>query len=94
MNNTIMDSNMVTEFSMPINDYKKNILNDEAIEFATILQKTFNPRRLEILKARKKRQSEVDSGIMPNFSLKTKILLKRLELIFSSPYPITNHEKC
>ena len=72
MNNTIMDSNMVTEFSMPINDYKKNILNDEAIEFATILQKTFNPRRLEILKARKKRQSEVDSGIMPNFSLKTK----------------------
>ncbi len=56
MDNAIINSNMITEFSVPISQLEKNVLSDEAIEFATLLQKTFNSRRLDILQVRKKRQ--------------------------------------
>ena len=44
MDNAIINSNMITEFSVPISQLEKNVLSDEAIEFATLLQKTFNSR--------------------------------------------------
>ena len=76
MENAIMDSNMVTEFLVPISELDKNVLSNEAIEFATLLQKTFNPKRLEILQIREQRQAEINSGVMPNFLIETESIRK------------------
>ena len=37
---------------MPLNNLEKKILSDKAIKFATLLHKTFNPTRLELLESR------------------------------------------
>ena len=37
MENAIMDSNMVTEFLVPINELDKNVLSNEAIEFLSLI---------------------------------------------------------
>ncbi|HVL53878.1 MAG TPA: malate synthase A [Vitreimonas sp.] len=41
------------------------VLTDEALGFVADLHRAFNPLRLELLDARRSRQAELDSGIMP-----------------------------
>jgi malate synthase len=41
------------------------VLTDEALGFVADLHRAFNPRRLELLAARRTRQQELDSGLMP-----------------------------
>ena len=43
------------------------VLTTEALAFIAHLQRQFGPRRLELLAARKHRQSELDRGVMPDF---------------------------
>ena len=43
------------------------ILTDEALAFVADLHRRFNPRRQELLAARKERQSRIDAGEMPDF---------------------------
>ena len=58
-------------FINPLNNFEKEILSDEAIAFATLLHQTFNPTRLELLKKRQLRQSEIDAGNVPDFLTET-----------------------
>jgi len=50
----------------------KEILTPDAIQFISKLHELFNPRRIELLNKREKRQQEIDSGIMPNFLEETR----------------------
>lgn len=45
----------------------KSILNDEALEFLSILHQKFNSQRLKLIYDRKLRQAEIDKGVMPCF---------------------------
>ena len=65
------DATMNTNIIIPLNNLEKEILSDKAIKFATLLHETFNPTRLELLESRKIRQSEIDSGNMPDFLTET-----------------------
>ena len=47
------------------------VLTTEALEFVAGLQRQFGARRLELLAARKKRQSVLDRGVMPDFLAET-----------------------
>jgi malate synthase len=51
----------------PLQAAYRQILPPEALAFFTKLQQTFNPMRLELLKARKARQEELDNGALPTF---------------------------
>jgi len=56
----------------PVTPQQAKILSPEALEFFGRLQREFNPRRLELLGARKTRQSELDKGKFPDFLAETK----------------------
>ena len=43
------------------------IITPQAMRLVTELQQRFNPRRLELLAARRKRQAAIDAGAMPDF---------------------------
>ena len=43
------------------------ILTEEAVRFVTRLARTFEPRRQQLLEARRERQREIDGGKMPDF---------------------------
>lgn len=45
----------------------EEILSPEALAFVASLQRKFNGRRLELLKLREARQTEIDKGKLPNF---------------------------
>ena len=47
------------------------VLTDEALEFVADLHRAFDPRRLELLAARRDRQAELDGGKMPTFPPET-----------------------
>jgi len=47
------------------------VLTDEALEFVADLHRAFDPRRLELLAARRDRQAELDGGRMPTFPPET-----------------------
>ncbi|MGH2512484.1 MAG: malate synthase A, partial [Candidatus Limnocylindrales bacterium] len=47
------------------------ILSPDALAFIAGLQREFGPRRLELLAARKHRQSQLDRGILPDFLAET-----------------------
>lgn len=51
----------------PTEGRNREILSREALEFFAALQREFNPRRLELLEARKTRQTEIDGGKLPDF---------------------------
>jgi len=55
----------------PVTDEHLQILTPEALQFFATLQREFNPRRLELLDARKQRQVELDAGQMPDFPAET-----------------------
>jgi malate synthase len=47
------------------------VLSGEALEFVATLQRRFNPRRLELLEARRQRQTRLDAGENPDFLKET-----------------------
>src|SRR2546427_9262845 len=51
----------------PIADPHTSILAPEALEFLATLHREFNPRRLDLLAQRKRRQQALDRGEMPRF---------------------------
>src|SRR4051794_5596674 len=51
---------------------QSTILSPEALDFFVAVQREFNPRRLELLEARKLRQQAIDRGEMPTFLPETK----------------------
>lgn len=56
----------------PITQEYKEILTPEALDFVAFLARRFSTRRDEILNLRKKRQAELDKGVLPNFLEETK----------------------
>ena len=50
-----------------VNERQTLILSDEALEFVTALQKTFNNQRLLLLDKRKERYLDFSKGVKPNF---------------------------
>ena len=60
------------EFLAPITDSYAEILTPEAVAFVVDLQRTFNQRRKDLLKARHERQKRIDAGERPNFLAETK----------------------
>jgi len=51
----------------PVSAEHAEILTPEALAFFSKLHREFNPRRLELLEARKARQAAIDNGEMPDF---------------------------
>ncbi|TPX35631.1 malate synthase [Synchytrium endobioticum] len=56
----------------PVKASQTEILTLPAQEFIAILQRAFNPRRKELLNRRKQRESQIDSGHLPDFLPETK----------------------
>ena len=50
------------------------ILSPEALNFLTKLHRTFNPRRLELLKKRQTIQQQINKGVNPGFLTETSAL--------------------
>jgi len=48
------------------------ILSDEALGFVAALHKEFNPRRVELLRAREERKARLDAGELPGFLPETR----------------------
>ena len=51
----------------PATDLQESILTREAVDLIAGLARTFEPRRRELLEARRARQRELDAGVMPDF---------------------------
>jgi len=62
-----MDIALDIEIFGTTNEAQEEILTPEALGFASLLHRKFNPKRLELLNHRKFRQAEIDSGTMPYF---------------------------
>ncbi|MDB6064134.1 MAG: malate synthase [Pedosphaera sp.] len=60
--------------SGPITDAQSEILSPNALEFLRDLQREFNPRRLELLRQRERRQKAIDEGEMPGFLPETEFI--------------------
>jgi len=55
----------------PVSDAHSAILSKEALAFYATLHRAFNSHRLELLEARKARQTAIDNGAMPDFDPST-----------------------
>jgi malate synthase len=51
--------------------HSSEVLTPEALEFVADLHRSFNPRRLELLRARTERQARFDAGELPDFLAET-----------------------
>jgi len=60
------------EILAPVAPAHKSIVTRDALEFFGALQRAFNPRRLELLEARKQRQAAIDAGHLPDFPAETR----------------------
>src|SRR5882762_9809829 len=56
----------------PVGEHHAEILSPEALEFYATLHREFNPRRVELLRERSRRQEAIDRGQMPDFLSETK----------------------
>src|ERR1700760_4908696 len=56
----------------PLNDKTKKILSKDAAVFLTLLHRTFNSTRKQLLQRRVTRQAELDRGVLPDFLPETK----------------------
>src|SRR5438046_2280261 len=56
----------------PVSGQQKEILSPEALRFYAALHREFNPRRLELLRERERRQAAIDRGELPRFLPETK----------------------
>jgi len=68
-------------------EVQDKILTGEAVWFLTVLHKTFNDRRKELLQKRVIRQIEVDAGKLPNFLPETKFVRDDLNWRAAKPAP-------
>merc|ERR1711939_766653 len=55
----------------PVEGDHKRILTSEALQFLAVLHRTFNGKRLDLLRRRQLRQQEFDAGALPNFGSAT-----------------------
>jgi malate synthase len=55
------------QITAPLTDAQQSILSEPAIGFLRTLAREFEPRRRELLAARRLRQQEIDAGAMPDF---------------------------
>ncbi|MGO9254779.1 MAG: malate synthase A [Bryobacteraceae bacterium] len=55
------------QITAPLTDAQQSILSEEAIRFLRNLAREFEPRRRQLLAARRLRQEEIDGGVMPDF---------------------------
>ncbi|SVC59534.1 uncharacterized protein METZ01_LOCUS312388, partial [marine metagenome] len=62
-----VDIELDTEILGAVNKAQEEILAPEALEFASLLHRKFNQKRVDLLNHRKLRQAEIDSGTMPDF---------------------------
>src|SRR6185503_19058467 len=60
------------ELLAPVAGRQKEIITPEAMEFFATLHREFNPRRLELLHERKRRQQAIDRGELPAFLPETR----------------------
>ncbi|MGB7265725.1 MAG: malate synthase A, partial [Terracidiphilus sp.] len=60
------------EILAPVNESHAAILTPEAVAFIVNLQRTFNARRKELLRARHERQKKLDAGEKPDFLVDSK----------------------
>jgi malate synthase len=60
-----------TQINAPLTDAQQAILSEEAIRFLSRLAHAFEPRRRQLLAARRLRQQEIDAGAMPEFLAST-----------------------
>lgn len=67
----LIDTAPSIEFSKQVNQYYKDILTPEALDFLAVLHDRFNDRRLELLEKRKEQQAYFDQGKFPQFPLET-----------------------
>lgn len=64
------------EITGPMKDRYDEILTTEALEFLADLHRRFEPRRQELLAARKRRQEEISAGANLDFLPETKASAK------------------
>ncbi len=69
---TSLKAGKEVEILRPIASEHEHILTPETLEFLKVLHREFNPRRLELLKARVERQRTLDAGALPDFLPETK----------------------
>ncbi len=60
------------EIDAPLSEEYKQILTPEALDFVAYLARKFSSRRDELLAQRKRRQTELDKGSLPDFPKETK----------------------
>src|SRR5215475_12059209 len=65
------------ELLAPISQTHAHILTPEAVGFIVDLQRTFQPRRKELLNARYERQRRLDAGERPDFPEETRGIRER-----------------
>merc|ERR1712230_136023 len=58
----------------PVEGDHKRILTSEVLQFLAVLHRTFNGKRLDLLRRRQLRQQEFDAGALPNFDPETKAI--------------------
>lgn len=71
----------------PIPKGGEHILSTEALEFLAVLHRTFNKRRLELLKNREKVQAELDQGKPLSFLPETREIRENLAWSCAPPGP-------
>ncbi len=59
------------ELHGPVVPERDRILTEEALAFVGDLQRRFGPVRLELLRRREERQTEIDAGVLPDFLVAT-----------------------
>jgi malate synthase len=67
-----MASGTGVEIKAPVEGHRKEILSSEALDFVASLQRRFDSTRRSLLARRAERQTEFDSGSMPDFLTETK----------------------
>ena len=65
------ESNAGIEIRARLTGDHREILSDAALEFLARLHREFNPRRIELLSERQRRQEALDRGEMPGFPRET-----------------------
>ena len=72
MNRTKIPTPAGVELRGAVIGHHAQVLTPEALDFFAALQREFNPRRVELLRARKVRQEAIDRGELPTFLPETK----------------------
>ena len=76
------------EINAPLHPRFEEILTHDALAFVAKLHRAFEPRRRELLAARRERQSRIDAGEMPDFLAETKSIREGNWKIAPLPQPL------